>query len=116
LEAMDYLRSSVNLRAYGQREPIVEYKKEGLFMFKEMEEVFKKQVLSLIQTINVEDAERAQAQTKESKQTLITSHDEPNQFSDTEKASLPKDNIQKVGRNDPCPCGSGKKYKKCHGA
>ena len=44
LEAMDYLRSSVNLRAYGQREPIVEYKKEGLFMFKEMEETFKEQV------------------------------------------------------------------------
>src|SRR3989344_1893765 len=52
LEAMDYLRSSVNLRAYGQREPIVEYKKEGLAMFKAMEETFKEQALSLIETIN----------------------------------------------------------------
>ncbi len=51
LEAMDYLRSSVNLRAYGQREPIVEYKKDGLAMFREMEEAFKEQVFSLIGTI-----------------------------------------------------------------
>jgi len=81
-------------------------------MFREMENVFKEQVLSFIQTIN----EPAKPETSEIKQTLITSHNEPNQFSDTEKASLPKDNIQKVGRSDPCPCGSGKKYKKCHGA
>ncbi|MGH7250143.1 MAG: preprotein translocase subunit SecA, partial [Minisyncoccia bacterium] len=52
LEAMDYLRSSVNLRAYGQREPIVEYKKDGLMMFKEMERTFREQVFSLIGTIN----------------------------------------------------------------
>ena len=52
LEAMDYLRSSVNLRAYGQREPLVEYKKEGLKMFKEMEEAFRDQVLSMIEDIS----------------------------------------------------------------
>jgi len=101
LEAMDYLRSSVNLRAYGQREPIVEYKKEGLQMFKEMEEVFKDQVLSLIQIIN----EPAKPEVPETKQTLIVSHNESSEFSDQKN----------IGRNDPCPCGSGKKYKKCHG-
>ncbi len=100
LEAMDYLRSSVNLRAYGQREPIVEYKKEGLKMFKEMEEVFEDQVLSLIETIT----EPAKPESAEPKEVLITSHNEPSEFSDTE-----------AGRNDPCPCGSGKKFKKCHG-
>lgn len=116
LEAMDYLRSSVNLRAYGQREPIVEYKKEGLRMFKEMEEIFKEQVLSLISSINIEEAEKSQKQKEMPKEPLLTSHNEPSEFSDTKKANLSQQEDSKVGRNDPCPCGSGKKYKKCHGA
>ena len=113
LEAMDYLRSSVNLRAYGQREPIVEYKREGLGMFKEMEETFKGQVFSLIETINVENARPAQdaGGVNETTGTLITSHQEPSELGG------PKDKVEgkKLGRNDPCWCGSGKKYKKCHG-
>lgn len=112
LEAMDYLRSSVNLRAYGQREPIVEYKKEGLFMFKEMEEAFKEQVFSLIQTINTEIQPKISME-NEPKQTLVTSHKEFGEFPEQEKSAEDKNS---VGRNDPCPCGSGKKYKKCHGA
>ncbi|MFZ2205309.1 MAG: preprotein translocase subunit SecA [Minisyncoccia bacterium] len=100
LEAMDYLRSSVNLRAYGQREPIVEYKKEGLLMFKQMENDFKDQVFSFIETIT----EPAKAENEEQKEVLIMSHNEPSEFSD-----------ENAGRNDPCPCGSGKKFKKCHG-
>jgi len=120
LEAMDYLRSSVNLRAYGQREPIVEYKKEGLLMFREMEETFREQVLSLIETINVEAAERSKNQKEEVKQILLTSHDEPNEFSDTKKIATTGNHEDKVGRNDPCPCGAinpatGEvyKWKKC---
>jgi preprotein translocase subunit SecA len=116
LEAMDYLRSSVNLRAYGQREPIVEYKKEGLFMFKEMEVVFKEQVLSLIQTIN----EPAKPETSEIKQTLVVSHNEPSEFSDTQNVKVSGNNELNIGRNDPCPCGAinpatGEvyKWKKC---
>jgi preprotein translocase subunit SecA len=123
LEAMDYLRSSVNLRAYGQREPIVEYKKEGLFMFKEMEETFKEQVFLLIETMNTETKISISAEPSEPKQTLVTSHNEPSEFSDTPKLAdkkstvgLPRVGEVKAGRNDPCPCGSGKKYKKCHGA
>ena len=107
LEAMDYLRSSVNLRAYGQREPIVEYKKDGLAMFKEMEEAFKEQVFSLISTINTDNPVKIEPETTTPKQTLITSHNEPSEVTGK------KD--KEVGRNDPCPCGSGKKYKKCHG-
>jgi preprotein translocase subunit SecA len=117
LEAMDYLRSSVNLRAYGQREPIVEYKKEGLFMFKEMEETFKEQVFSLIQTINTEVQPKISMEVNEPKQTLVTSHNEPSEFSDTKKVI---ENNMNIGRNDPCPCGAinpttGEvfKYKKC---
>lgn len=113
LEAMDYLRSSVNLRAYGQREPIVEYKKEGLMMFKEMEETFKDQAISLIETINVENKIKKETEDNKVKQTLITSHNEPTEFSDIKNISKTKE--KEVGRNDQCPCNSGKKYKKCHG-
>jgi preprotein translocase subunit SecA len=110
IEAMDYLRSSVNLRAYGQREPIVEYKKEGLRMFREMEEVFKGEVLSLISNINTENitVSLASAPEEKTEEKYITNHDE--------SKSLPKDNSKEIGRNDLCTCGSGKKYKKCHGA
>ncbi|MFA6301434.1 MAG: preprotein translocase subunit SecA [Candidatus Paceibacterota bacterium] len=117
LEAMDYLRSSVNLRAYGQREPIVEYKKDGLMMFREMEEAFKEQVFSLINNINTENVVKI---TKEEepipKQTLITNQEEPKEFADTKNVKAELD----IGRNDPCPCGAinpatGEvyKWKKC---
>jgi len=122
LEAMDYLRSSVNLRAYGQREPIVEYKKEGLFMYKQMEENFKEQVLSLIETINTDVKVNVQMEEKVPKQTLIENHSEPSEFSDTAEVKVgdQKDSDLNIGRNDPCPCGAinpttGEvyKWKKC---
>ncbi|MFA6257021.1 MAG: preprotein translocase subunit SecA [Candidatus Paceibacterota bacterium] len=113
LEAMDYLRSSVNLRAYGQREPIVEYKKEGLQMFKEMEAVFKEQVASMVSSINTEAASAIKKEEAGPKQTLITSHTEPSEMGGQKDSTAKKEDA--VGRNNPCPCGSGKKYKKCHG-
>ena len=122
LEAMDYLRSSVNLRAYGQREPIVEYKKDGLMMFKEMEQAFKEQVFSLIGTIQ----EPAKADDTTTKQTLVTSHTEPSELGGKKDAISQGQSLRGlrgekgVGRNDPCPCGAinpatGEvyKYKKC---
>lgn len=128
LEAMDYLRGSVNLRAYGQREPIVEYKKEGLFMFKEMEEAFKEQTASLISTINTDVVQNIQIETSsDTKQTLVTSHNEPSELGGV-KEKLSQEpflrgqvgGIKEVGRNDPCPCGAinpttGEvyKWKKC---
>jgi preprotein translocase subunit SecA len=119
LEAMDYLRSSVNLRAYGQREPIVEYKKDGLRMFKEMEIVFKDQVASLVSTISQEGAEKSRGQQDEPAQILVTSQAEASSSSETKNTSVPKADID-IGRNDPCPCGAinpatGEvyKWKKC---
>ena len=115
LEAMDYLRSSVNLRAYGQREPLVEYKKDGLSMFKEMEEAFREQVFSLIGTIQ----EAPKGDEVGVKQTLVTSHAEPSELGG---AKDPKEILigKEPGRNDPCPCGAinpatGEvyKWKKC---
>ena len=119
LETMDYTRSSVNLRAYGQREPLVEYKKEGLKLFKEMEISFKEQVLNLIATIDVKIAQQ-QGKEMEEKKKMVEVHQEIEQFkSSSAEASkdagtgLPAEAKTKIGRNDPCICGSGKKSKKC---
>jgi preprotein translocase subunit SecA len=112
LETMEYTRSSVNLRAYGQREPLIEYKKEGLRLFKEMEALFREQVASLISTMNVEGATLSTNQEErevDASPTLILNSVDSND-TPTIKNSTPK-----VGRNDPCTCGSGKKYKNCHG-
>jgi preprotein translocase subunit SecA len=109
LETMEYTRSSVNLRAYGQREPLVEYKKEGLRLFKEMEINFKEQVFSLIKTINV-DAGKPVEESK-SVPKYIEIHESNTQAEQEQVKNIEK----KIGRNDPCFCGSGKKYKKCHG-
>jgi len=116
LEAMDYLRSSVNLRAYGQREPIVEYKKDGLAMFKEMEEAFKDQVFSLASSIT----EAPKGEIEETEQTLVTSHTEPSELGGKKDLIAQVQGMKEVGRNDPCPCGAinpttGEvyKYKKC---
>jgi preprotein translocase subunit SecA len=119
LESMDYLRSSVNLRAYGQREPIVEYKKDGLSMFKQMEESFKEQVFSLVSSINRKEVkDMKKEEDSETGQTLVTSQED--------SSGKPARNATQgasggeVGRNDPCPCGAinpatGEvyKYKKC---
>lgn len=112
LEAMDYLRSSVNLRAYGQRDPLVEYKKEGLRMFKEMERTLKEQVFSAISSINTQTT----TSPKPSPSKLILSGPESSSVDSNSKNTGKKSTDEKVGRNDPCPCGSGKKYKKCHGS
>jgi len=114
LEQMDYLRSSVNLRAYGQREPIVEYKREGLRMFREMEESFEEQVKSLIKNINTENIKNLEPEETETPK-LVVSQKESEEISKITQKSIQNEG-PKVGRNDPCPCGSGKKYKKCHGA
>jgi len=104
LETMDYMRSSVNLRAYGQRDPLVEYKREGLRLFKDMEASIEQEILKLIPQIQSNqifvDAPQKLQETLEGAQDL-TSESKPVVTGD------------KIGRNDPCPCGSGKKWKKC---
>lgn len=119
LEAMDYIRSSVRLRAYGQRDPLVEYKKEGLLLFKRMEQSAREQVLKLLPNIGagafVAD-EKAMRETQ--KKMHLISGDESasvNTASNAGKVAIGDGTFAKVGRNDDCPCGSGKKYKKCHG-
>ena len=114
LETMEYTRQSVNLRAYGQREPLIEYKKEGLTLFKMMEERFLYEVKVLVETLNGPAGDDIHVN-----QTTIPLHAEPAPFeaaADRQNGGVISSGESKVGRNDPCPCGSGKKYKKCHGA
>jgi len=109
LEMMDYLRNSVNLRAYGQRDPLVEYKKEGLRLFKEMEESIENAILGNLTRVD-ETAVNLSAQREVENQALkITG------VTDSPNASNTPSEHKNIGRNDPCWCGSGKKFKKCHG-
>ncbi len=109
LEMMDYLRGSVNLRAYGQRDPLVEYKKEGLRYFKDMEESIRRQVADFLLALDIESFEKVGNQSIEK---------EAESVADTNRKVI--DHKENVGRNDPCPCGAinpttGKpyKYKQC---
>ena len=109
LEAMDYLRGSVNLRAYGQRDPLVEYKKEGLRLYKDLE-------FSLFDTIFKHLERVAPAAVAFTPVIDLSQIKEGGPESAQVSPNDPASSVPKVGRNDPCPCGSGKKYKNCHGA
>ena len=89
---------------------MIEYKKEGLRLFREMEVNFKEQVFSLINTINAGIKENSQTEVVEERPELILSSSDGNDTPPTIKRET-----KKIGRNDPCSCGSGKKYKNCHG-
>jgi preprotein translocase subunit SecA len=125
LETMEYMKSSVNLRAYGQREPLVEYKKEGLRLFREMEQSFHDQVTNLISTMNVEAKTATQTTEVPEPKVVQLAHEEVGQFGIEKTSDMePQPAVEavagnpahKLGRNDLCFCGSGKKFKKCHGA
>ncbi len=107
LETMEYLRSSVNLRAYGQRDPLVEYKKEGLRYFKMMEASMSAQVMEFVKNLNPNVTMSAPVASIEKEATRVA---------DVRVAPATSPDGKEIGRNDPCWCGSGKKYKKCHGA
>jgi len=104
IDAMDQLREGIGLRAYGQRDPVIEYKMEGYEMFQAMIESIQQDTLRYLFRVQVKRApEREQRPVN-----LSYSHG-----SDEKPQPIRKQ--KKVGRNDPCPCGSGKKYKKCCG-
>ncbi|MFA6294933.1 MAG: preprotein translocase subunit SecA [Candidatus Paceibacterota bacterium] len=138
LEVMDYTRSSVNLRAYGQRDPLVEYKKEGLRLFKEMQEAMRIQIVKILPHVvptvngtatnsnngnevnggNNNEGNRNQTAVDKSIQADLKEVHENAQIigaGDGTNDSVTVKKEQGPGRNDPCPCGSGKKYKKCCG-
>ncbi len=112
LETMDFLRSSVNLRAYGQRDPLVEYKKEGVRLFKDMQVRLAGEVLSLLPQVTVDVKVEQAPKVVEHRDEGVGDDSNKEEKKEQKNSSEYSD----VGRNDPCPCGSGKKFKKCHGA
>jgi preprotein translocase subunit SecA len=111
LLGMDHLRDGIGLRGYGQKDPLIEYKREGFDMFSAMMDRIKSDVLERlfrVQAVRGEQPPPVPEPTPPPKMVLNRS-DEPA----PQSVQRPAD---KVGRNDPCPCGSGKKFKKCHGA
>jgi preprotein translocase subunit SecA len=122
LEVMDYTRSSVNLRAYGQRDPLVEYKKEGIRLFREMQLAINNQILGLLphvaggvitpETVELKEIHE-QAQTIGEGDGSKKINQNSGQGSNGSTATSSKK--PEIGRNDLCYCGSGKKFKKCHG-
>jgi preprotein translocase subunit SecA len=108
IDAMDQLRRGIGLRAYGQRDPVIEYKFEGSDMFEEMVAAIKDETVRVL--LSIRKVEQNQLHREKVAQPIEESHgDEP-----PKKATVRR-TTPKVGRNDPCPCGSGLKYKKCCG-
>jgi preprotein translocase subunit SecA len=119
---MDHLRQGISLRGYGQRDPKQEYKKEGYEMFVRMSWAVRSNVIGNV--LRLVPARQETAQEIEEKR-LALGRRQRMQESHADAGDGPGDRPKqetvvraekKVGRNDPCPCGSGKKYKKCHGA
>ena len=145
LAAMDYLRQGINLRAYAQKDPKQEYKREAFGMFNDMLARYKHEVITLLAKVRiqteaevqqVEEQRRKQAEALERKMRMqhdaapatpmadpgfegVAEPATPRRLEAAEPLEKPTTVVRdmpKVGRNDPCPCGSGKKYKQCHGA
>lgn len=119
LYEMDYLQEGIGLRAMGQRDPLVEYQKEGYDLFVAMMDAIKEQVVGFVFNAQVQVQENqqdieAKGFTKVEKQNL--SYSAPTLDNSENVKTVTQTKVAEVGRNEPCPCGSGKKYKRCHGA
>jgi preprotein translocase subunit SecA len=118
LLAIDQLKEGIGLRGYGQRDPLIEYQKEAYQMFLEMLDRIKKDTVEKLFAVQMAKEERAVENVKlERKQTFVMSRGEAAQGeggkTESGKGVTVRREGKKVGRNDPCPCGSGKKYKRC---
>jgi len=121
---IDQVKTGIGLRAYGQRDPLIEYKKEAFALFTQMLQAIDEETLELIFKIQLEDREKKKAREPESQMRAVHKSTVGMGYADTQPAEVVapgkpkpvKRTGKKVGRNEPCPCGSGKKYKKCCGA
>jgi preprotein translocase subunit SecA len=111
LLSMDHLREGIGLRGYGQKDPVREYQREGYAMFMEMISLIKMDTLEKLCLVRIQREEEVEEIRQKQKQDYVLSRGE-----DTPANQTIKRDSEKIGRNDPCPCGSGKKYKKCCGA
>ncbi|HEU4520484.1 MAG TPA: SEC-C metal-binding domain-containing protein, partial [Thermoanaerobaculia bacterium] len=114
---IDHLKEGIGLRGYGQRDPLIEYKKESFELFQEMMERIQDRVVKYLWKIDVVVDQEAQQSSQRRRPLPPPPKQQPMFFSGSgpSQPQTVKRTDQKVGRNDPCPCGSGKKYKKCHG-
>ena len=114
LLAMDHLKEGIGLRGYGQRDPLIEYKKESFELFEGLMNRIEEDTvrfLYLLQPVD-QDKQAEQLERRRKRQQFVAE----NQGGGDPRQKTVKRDAPKVGRNAPCPCGSGKKYKKCHGA
>ncbi len=124
LAAMDHLRQGVHLRGYAQKDPTQEFKREAFEMFGQLLERIKQEVISIVSKVQVraeEDVAAVEEQRRKATKSIETQHKEVSAMAGADNAENQSGGDtfvrkgRKVGRNEPCPCGSGKKYKQCHG-
>jgi len=123
LSALDYLRQGIHLRGYAQKNPKQEYKREAFELFSGMLDRIRDDVVRVLMTVRVQSSEQVEQAEAEAAQPHVqnvqyhhSDYDEALAQSESDDGAQPVRNaLPKVGRNDPCPCGSGKKYEQCHG-
>ena len=118
LSAMDYLRQGIHLRGYAQKDPKQEYKRESFEMFTNMLDALKLNVIRILSRVQVRSAEEVDQveqayQEKAQRQAKAMEYNGQTEVTNEDVAMAESE--RKIGRNEPCPCGSGKKYKHCHG-
>jgi preprotein translocase subunit SecA len=111
LDQMEHLRDSVRLRAYGQRDPLIEYKNEGAKLFRNLQVAIRSEIVNTIFKVGAPVKEERYQKAEEKRPEIFAGLSISNKDTVQIQSKQPQ-----IGRNDPCPCGSGKKYKKCHGA
>ncbi|MCY4523315.1 MAG: preprotein translocase subunit SecA [Halobacteriovoraceae bacterium] len=117
LLSMDHLKEGINLRAYAQKDPLTEYKREAFSLFENMRVNVKRAVVESMFTVKLyskEEIEELKRKQQEFLEAQMNAHQNARKIQ--EGSSSKQETSKKVGRNQPCPCGSGKKYKHCHGA
>ena len=117
IDAMDELKDGIGLRAYGQYDPVVKYRTEGMDMFEEMVANIKVDVVKILMNIHKQGEIKRQETVRitNAAQEALNSVDNGERIKESDVDRTIRNEGPKVGRNDPCPCGSGKKYKNCHG-
>ena len=122
IAALDYLRQGIHLRGYAQKQPKQEYKREAFILFGQLLDSVRNDVTRILMNVRVQSAEQvseaAQQMGSSAEQVSNVTYTAPTATGETESvtdASSVSSPVPRVGRNDPCPCGSGKKYKHCHG-
>jgi len=122
LAALDYLRQGIHLRGYAQKNPKQEYKREAFDLFSALLDVVKMEVTRVLMNVRIQSQEQvaqaAEAMEAQAEQIANVTYTHPNEDGSVSSVTEPDTvlaDMPKVGRNDPCPCGSGKKYKACHG-